>query len=193
LSLARPLKMPRPLVVTILLLIASGCELGHVGGGPPGADGGPVASELDRHLIEAVRGQRYRGAGFISCNAAPYPTELHATRNAYAAIEPAVSASGVHLPVGAVIVREVVAAGEVTALTVMAKAEPGHFDEGGEWAYAVMTPDGGAFLADDAGLPIRGRYPTCVSCHADRADDDSVFGVPPSYRFRAARGGETPS
>ena len=89
--------------------------------------------------------------------------------------------SGVDLPQGTVIIREVFDEfGQVETLTLMIKNEPGYFPGGGDWWYGVADPDG-IIRNDDNGLPLMGPLEQCNACHVARANDGYLFGVPSAY------------
>lgn len=89
--------------------------------------------------------------------------------------------SGVHLRPDTVIVREVLdAAGEIQTLTIMIKREPGYYPGGGDYWYGVADPDG-TVRNDDNGNPLMGPLTQCGDCHASRANDDFLFGIPSGY------------
>ena len=81
-----------------------------------------------------------------------------------------------------VVVREVLSAGQTSKLTVMVKGPPGYFPAGGDFFYGVTTADGMQWLPDDAGLLQRGPVAVCGECHAKRAQDAFLFGVPAALR-----------
>lgn len=118
----------------------------------------------------------------------PYASELAPARitvwfdgeseDEYLRIHPDVDGSGAHVAPGSMIVREVRdAAGTITKLTVMCKGPPGYNADLGDWWFAVTDPDG-LPLPDAAGTPIVGKVGDCYSCHAERAADDFLFGMP---------------
>ena len=150
--------------------------------------------ELEALVLEAVQRPMAQSLGFERVNASPSATELHATDQItvfapadviadYRRVDPNRSGSGVSLPEGTVIVREVWAAeGSMVRLTVMAKGAPGYFPGGGDYFYGVLSPDGTRFESDDEGRPLRGRVEVCGTCHLDRSGDDFLFGVPETVR-----------
>ena len=96
----------------------------------------------------------------------------------YAKVKLDGSGSGVNLPEGTVIVREVIgASGEVEKLTMMIKGAPGYFPGGGDWWYGVADPQGRILPDGDGGLQM-GTLEQCGSCHLTRASDGYLFGVP---------------
>lgn len=99
----------------------------------------------------------------------------------YAKVSLDASGSGVILPEGTVIVREVLDDfGQIETLTLMIKGAPGYFPEGGDWWYGVADPDG--MIREDAnGEPIMGPLQQCNVCHITRANDGYLYGVPSAY------------
>ena len=96
----------------------------------------------------------------------------------YRGIELDGEGSGMEIPVGAVIIREVKdASGEVKKLTVIARANEGSHPLTGDLWFATATPDG---LIED--MANTGFLAGCGSCHVSRAADGFLFGVPRSYR-----------
>lgn len=122
---------------------------------------------------------------FPPVSRAPYPSTTGAfdvtvrvsqAKDSYAKIHPDSDGSKVTLPVGTMIVREVLAGdGEVHKLTIMAKGPPGTSPSLGDWWFAVTTAQGIPLLHDGA-LQI-GPMPECQSCHLERASDGYLFGV----------------
>lgn len=89
--------------------------------------------------------------------------------------------SGVKIPEGTVIIREVRdTGGTVESLTLMVKGAPGYFPGGGDWWYGVADPDGQIRL-DASGEPRMGRLEDCGGCHLSRPQDDYLFGIPSGY------------
>jgi hypothetical protein len=60
------------------------------------------------------------------------------------------------------------APGELEALTVMAKMEPGYDPEHGDWYYGVLDPSGATAMQ-------QGKLQMCIGCH-EGAGTDYVFG-----------------
>ena len=154
----------------------------------------PDEIRMEGTIVEVVRASAYRGDDYVRITRGPYPTALSDTDRievyvsgdaaaAFARVDPATPGSAVDLPAGTVIVREVITpAGALSALTVMMKGARGFFPAGGDWCYAVTEPSGDEFKYDDAGNPLAGRVVACASCHAERAQDDFLFGVPAAHR-----------
>lgn len=137
---------------------------------------------------------RYRDSpAFARLNQAPYPSaigdsakvNIFVSTNAYAAygsITPDVSGSGVVVPQGTLLVREVLQpSGAIEALAVMFKAPAGYNPEMGDLWLGVADAAGRPAL-DDAGAPRLGRLAECATCHAARASDGYLFGVPAAVR-----------
>ncbi len=172
----------------LALSSATGCTLEAIEI-PPDDD-----AAMETMVREIVAQARYRTSEYRRMNGAPYPTELHDTDRInvyapdwavadYARIEPARAGSGMAMDPDCVIVREVIGDdGAVSKVTVMAKAEPGYYPEGGDYYYGVLSPDGQRFVTGDDGRTLSGRLDLCATCHADRAGDDYLFGVPAEYR-----------
>jgi hypothetical protein len=175
----------------MLLPVVVACALA-----PACADVGEIDGD-DRvawRLFESVSDGAYLEGGFVKLNREPFPTALNDSEmvNVYVsvgdaaafwAIDPDIDGSGVELAPDAVIVREVVAAGELAKLTVMVRGADGYYAGGGDFCYAVTDPEGAHFLAGDGGEPLRGRVGDCAACHADRAGDGFLFGVPAAYKI----------
>lgn len=130
--------------------------------------------------------------GFELANVTPFSSQIPGgalvdvwvtqdVANDYAKVLLDGAGSGVELPVGTVIIREVLDdAGEIAKLTLMIKNEPGYFPGGGDWWYGVADPDG-MIQNDENGLPIMGALEQCNACHKSRAADGYLFGIPSAY------------
>jgi hypothetical protein len=95
----------------------------------------------------------------------------------YEAISPDAGASIPALPVGSMIVREVMSdAGAVTEVTVLVKGPAGYNPAIGDWWWGVTDGNGSAAVADGGALV--GRLTQCYSCHLPRSGVDFLFGVP---------------
>jgi hypothetical protein len=95
----------------------------------------------------------------------------------YAKIHPESTTDSPTIPVGTVIVREVLdTTGSIAKLTVMAKGPAGYDSTLGDWWFAEASPDGVPLVTDGA-LRV-GRLADCHSCHVPRESDDFLFGVP---------------
>jgi len=102
----------------------------------------------------------------------------------YAAIDPAHDGSGVKMPVGGYIVREVVDRnGETRKLTLIVKGPAGYNPALGDYWFGVTAPDGTPVA--DMGVHKTGLVTECYGCHLPRAHDDYLFGVPLDQRDRA--------
>lgn len=100
---------------------------------------------------------------------------------AYATIESDAAGTGVVVPEGTLIVREVLdEAGNVKRLTLMAKGPPGYNPDLGDFWFGVTEPDGTPVVEN--GAPRLGRLQDCYGCHLARASDDFLFGVPADNR-----------
>jgi hypothetical protein len=150
----------------------------------------PETAELgvdEEELLTAVRSMEGSNS-FAPMNAAPYPTALPSaapidvfvstTSHAwYAAIAPENEGSGVVVPEGTMIVRAVLGAGGATeTITLMYKGAPGYNPDLGDFWFGVTDASGEPKVVD--GVAQVGRLEACYSCHAERADDDFLFGVP---------------
>jgi len=123
---------------------------------------------------------------FTKINRAPYastlgPFNINVYVNqdvvAFRKLHPESSGSHVTLPVGTLIVRQVLdASGKVTKVTLMGKGPAGYDPTLGDWWFGV-TDASGAPLSDSSGEEV-GRLTDCHSCHIPRATDDYLFGVP---------------
>lgn len=92
-------------------------------------------------------------------------------------IHPETAGSKVVLPVGTLIVRNVLdATGKVAKVTLMGKGPAGYDPTLGDWWFGVTDPTGSP-LSDTTGLQV-GRLSGCHGCHIPRASDDFLFGVP---------------
>jgi len=174
-----------------LAALAGGCSVGSVleAGPDGGAGAGSADSTLDTEVMAAVHGDAFRQSGFAQINRAAYQTSLDTGENInlyvsasaadlYRQIHPEATGTGVTLPVGTIIVREVLDGSARSKLTVMARGEPGYFPGGGDWYYAAVAPDGSDFLPGDDGAAIHGASAACNTCHTDRSGDGFLFGVP---------------
>jgi hypothetical protein len=167
----------------VLAATSSGC-LGAI-------ETGPMA-EIDEDAILAKVAMYRDLASFDPINAGAYPSalgtssmiELYALRETadmYATINPVTSGSGVEIPEGGIIVREVLdTSGTAQRLTVMAKGPTGYNPELGDWYFAVTDLSAVPIIED--GLPRTGRLADCFGCHVPRMADDFLFGVPMAER-----------
>ena len=140
-------------------------------------------------------GDYRNSASFTHVSAAPYPSDLGKTTAIdvwvstpaaadYLRISPEADGSGVELPEGTTIIREVhdLKTGELTKLTIMIKASRDAAPELDGWLYAVTDPDGIPLLDEDTGSAMQGSLEQCQSCHLARSTDGFLFGVPESAR-----------
>jgi hypothetical protein len=151
-------------------------------------DPGPSVDEAA--LLEAAA--TYRTSGTLAeASADAYPSAVGTTdinvwissfsAAAYAAVTPDSTGSGVRLPEGALIVREVLnAAGRLEKLTLMAKGPKGYNGVVGDYWFAVTDPSGTPLVAN--GVEQVGKLAACFGCHQERASDDFLFGIPTTAR-----------
>jgi hypothetical protein len=62
----------------------------------------------------------------------------------------------------------------LVAVTVMFRRESGYNPDAGNWFWAKFLPDGSLDRAPQ-GMPLAGRVPGCIQCHADAPGGDQVF------------------
>jgi hypothetical protein len=174
--------------VAIVLIIAAGCT-GGIDAGTAALDAAPPPVP-DARTMDAVDRLMIREAAnlgaFIRINRAPYAStvgsfdiDVFISQDArgYRRIHPETTGSGVTLPPGTLIVRQVLdAQGQVTRITVMAKQAAGYDPTLGDWWFGVTDPAG--VPLQDASGPQVGRLTECHGCHLPRARDDCLFGVP---------------
>lgn len=141
---------------------------------------------LTPHEIEGENPYR---DGFALVNVTPFTSNIpggkmidvwvtESVASEYAKVQLDGEGSGVDLPEGTVIVREVIGdTGEVEKLTMMMKGEPGYFPGGGDWWYGVADPDG-TIRVDDDGELMQGALTQCGGCHLSRPNDGYLFGIP---------------
>lgn len=164
--------------------LLAGCTQGIEGGvngsapteGEPDAAASPTVTDFDRAMMEL--GRDYKT--FTRIDKRAYTSSLGAFQinvyvdgdgGQYRKIHPEVMGTGTKIPVGTVIVREVLdEAGKISKLTLMAKGPSGYDARIGDWWWGE---------ADPAGNPTKlGRLTECHGCHIPRAGDDYLFGVP---------------
>jgi hypothetical protein len=182
-------RMRRTAVVAVaVVVLAAGCTQGiDAGLAPPDAAPTPAP---DAHTMDAVDRLMIREAAnvgaFTRVNRAPYASTVgtfnidvyvsEAART-FRRIHPETTGSGVVMPVGTLIVRQVLdAQGQVTKVTLMAKQAVGYDATLGDWWFGVTDPTG--VPLDDGSGPEVGRMTACHGCHIPRAQDDYLFGVP---------------
>jgi Cytochrome P460 len=117
---------------------------------------GPIAVACSSTVIAAER-QR-AGPHFDT------PVNLYADELARKAIDDKAAL----FPRGAVIVKEKLADGKMTAVGGMVKRAPGYDPANGDWEY---------FYAAQSGGFATGRLDHCVACHAKATATDHVFPV----------------
>jgi hypothetical protein len=143
-------------------------------------------------IVDLLREGTYRGPGYRLVNEEPFPSTvapgktivLWVSEAGYPALS-RVSAdhagSQVTLPVGTVIVREVLLDDALDTLTVMVKMPVGAFPLGGDWWYAAADPDGKIRKSATEGTPLAGLLEKCGTCHLRRDNDAFLFGAPDGY------------
>jgi hypothetical protein len=94
---------------------------------------------------------------------------------------PAFGASPGPLPEGAVIVKEKLKSGEVTAVGGMVKRAPGFDPSHGDWEY---------FYAERSAGFATGRLGTCIACHDQAKANDYVFRLRAESLAPASTGGD---
>jgi hypothetical protein len=180
-----PIERPSPRALVLAVLLAgAGCYPA-----PPTA-GADLGTSEDA-ILSAAR-TMHGSSGFTAMNAAPYTTALPSAalvnvfvsdegHDWYAAVAPEREGTGIVLPEGTLIVREVLGDdGEVATLTLMYKGAPGYNPDLGDYWFGVADPTGEPVVED--GVAKVGRLEACYGCHVDRPDDDFLFGVPAVQR-----------
>jgi len=147
-----------------LITLASACA-------SEGTDPDPIGGRASAYLT------------FELINARPFPTAQHQgnplvnvwtddlSTAPYRALSVGAS-SGRDVPEGAMIVKEMMAAGGEPVLTVMVKQPSGYDPQNGDWWYGQLDPDGSA---RDPSLV--GKVGFCISCHGGASGGDHLFGV----------------
>jgi len=145
-------------------------------------------------LASVANGAYKYSPQFTPVNVAPYESDIAAGLKinvwvtssdftAYTKIDPDVTGSGVVMPAGLTIVREVLGAdGNVAKLTLMTKGPPGYNPDLGDFWFAVAKPDGTPL--EENGMRQAGKLTQCFGCHTPRANDGYLFGVPAAARMR---------
>ncbi len=148
---------------------------------------------VDEAAIMSVLGHHRDSPAFVRLNDAPYPTALGTGANInvyvsangyvpYASITPEATGSGVTLPVGTMILREVLEpTGAIKTLTLMYKGPKGFNPDLGDFWFGVTDASGRPVL-DPSNVAKIGRLTECYGCHTPRAGDGYLFGVPASVR-----------
>jgi hypothetical protein len=182
----------RDIAVLVALLPACYGGIDQTNARPP--DAGAVVADAptaDAHVMDSVDMSMLREAGlvrrFTKLDLAAYASSLgtgdidvYISQDArdYRRVHPETSGSGVTLPVGTVIVRNVLdASGNITKVTLMGKGPAGYDPTIGDWWFGVTDPAGNP-LPEASGGPQVGRLTECHGCHIPRATDDYLFGVP---------------
>lgn len=177
--------------VAAIAAIPIGCSQGiDAGMAVPDAAEAPPAP--DARTMDAIDRQMIREASnvgaFTRINRAPYPSavgsfeidvyvNVNRDAHAYSRIHPETTGTGIVLPPGTLIVRQVLdAQGQVAKVTLMAKQAAGYDPTLGDWWFGVTDPAG--VPLQDASGPQVGRLVECHGCHLPRAQDDYLFGVP---------------
>ena len=94
----------------------------------------------------------------------------------FGSIVPEHADSGVIVPEGTFIIREVLdATGAPLRLTLMVKGPAGYNPDLGDFWFGVAKSDGSA-------LEKSGALVECYGCHLERAGDSYLFGVPADRR-----------
>lgn len=158
---------------------------------PPALSDLGDASVSTEAVVSLLTGLKYRASGFRLVNDGPFPStvapdktiDLWVSDGAYEAFKrvvPERAGSNVSMPVGTVVVREVLGAGEkLETITVMIRLPEGAFPLGGDWWYASADPDGKIRQKD--GAPVAGLLESCGTCHLRRSHDDYLFGTPEEF------------
>jgi hypothetical protein len=143
-------------------------------------------------IVDLLRDGTYRGPGYRLVNEEPFPSTVapgktivlwvsEAGYPALARVSADHAGSEVTVPVGTVIVREVLLDDALDTLTVMVKMPKGAFPLGGDWWYAAADPDGKIRKHATEGTPLAGLLEKCGTCHLRRDRDAFLFGAPDGY------------
>jgi hypothetical protein len=178
------------------MLIVAAAAVGCTGGiDAPGLHNGelpdagvvvpPDARAMDM-VDMAMLSEVAQRASFAQINAAPYVSQLGAfdvnnfvSQDArdYRRVHPETTGTNITMPVGTLIVRNVLdASGQISEITLMGKGPAGYDPTLGDWWFGVLDPQGVPMT--DASGPQVGRLTDCHGCHIPRANDDFLFGVP---------------
>jgi hypothetical protein len=176
------------------------------GGGSPQKAGEPVRAVGEMNepaILASVANGAYRySTQFTPLNRVPYASAIAdgapinvwvttADYLNYGKIVPDKNGSGVALPSGAMVVREVLGKdGGVTKLTLMVKGPKGYNPDLGDFWFGVTDPDGTP--QQDANHKLTGKLSQCYSCHIPRANDGFLFGVPDEPRMPPATADSPP-
>jgi len=164
----------------LVLLVLAACE-GTLEGIP-----GEQDDAIDEVSLASVLGVFRDSPAFARVSGAMYPSaidgsnvDVFVSANAFAqfgSIVPEHAQSGVIVPEGTFIIREVLdAQGAPLRLTLMVKGPVGYNDALGDWWFGIATADGSA-------LEQSGHMTECYGCHLARAGDSYLFGVPADRR-----------
>jgi hypothetical protein len=185
----------RGIAVLVALLPACYGGIDQTNGGTADAGAGAVVADAalpDAHVIDSVDMSMLRAAsrvrGFAKINQTTdasslgtFDIDVYISEDArdYRRIHPETSGSGVTMPVGTVIVRNVLdATGAISKVTLMGKGPAGYDPTIGDWWFGVTDPAGNPLPEDSGTGPQVGRLTECHGCHIPRATDDYLFGVP---------------
>jgi hypothetical protein len=185
-------RMRRTAAVAVAVVLAAGCTQG-IDAGMAGPDAAPAPAP-DAHTMDAVDrlmiGEAANIGAFTRVDRAPYAStvgsfdiDVYVSQAArtFRRIHPETTGSGVTLPAGTLIVRQVLdAQGQVTKVTLMAKQAAGYDATLGDWWFGVTDPTG--VPLDTGSGPQVGRLTECHGCHLPRVQDDYLFGVPQQDR-----------
>jgi len=158
--------------------------------GPPSDAASGTDGNTQQHVLESLDYKLLveagRVAGFTKINAAPYASAVGSFNinvfvndgvRQYRQIHPDTTGTSVEMPIGSMIVRQVLDAnGRVTKVTLMAKGPLGYDPTLGDWWFGVTDADG-VPLSDASGIQL-GKLTACHGCHIPRGKDDFLFGVP---------------
>lgn len=145
-------------------------------------------------VLSTVKNGRYTEGGFVKLTSSPYPSpvapgfyiDVWVSNNAvsqFLLVDPETDGSDAYLPVGSVIVREVLTPeGELAKITMMAKGPEGYYPRSGDYWYGVTDPNGEVLYDGDERMA--GALDQCGGCHAARRglNDDYLFGIPLDHR-----------
>jgi hypothetical protein len=148
-----------------------------------------ITSLSNELIVRMVRGASYRGRGFLRVNQEPFQSIVSPSKTVvlwvseggfdpFSEISPDESGSHAELPMGTVIVREVLSNNELDTITVMVKLPKGTFPLGGDFWYAATDPDGTIRADKNDGSPQAGLLENCGTCHLRRNNDAFLFGAP---------------
>ena len=166
----------------LLVLVLAACE-GTIHGIETSS---PDEATIDEASITSVLGVFRDSPAFTAVSGAMYPSaidgsnvDVYVSGNAFAqfgSIMPEHADSGVIVPEGTFIVREVFDAnGAALRLTLMVKGPAGYNPALGDFWFGIAKPDGSA-------LEKSGLLTECFGCHLARAGDSYLFGVPADRR-----------